>query len=115
MIRSIFILLTVALLAPFKTSAQEEKKSVKLALNYFKINDQASEVRATVKSKVGKKLVPVADIEVEFFLGEQSSSNSLGKAKSGRKGVAVLELSPMIAAKIDSISPFKLIAFAAES
>ncbi|MBI1766951.1 MAG: hypothetical protein HYR67_01090 [Bacteroidetes bacterium] len=108
------ILTTLLLLNTFISSAQEEKKSIKLGLNYLQINDQSYEVSATAKSKRGKKFEAVGDVEVEFFLGEQTPGNSLGKAKTNRKGIASIELPDAIILKLDSVSPFKLAAFVAE-
>lgn len=112
-----FSLLTIALLLTGTsiTSAQDEKKSIKLGVSYFQINDQTHEVSATAKSKRGKKFEAVSNVEVEFFIGEQNASNSLGKAKTNRKGIASLELPATVVSKLDSLSPFKLIAFVAEN
>lgn len=99
----------------FTSRAQEEKKSIKLDIGYSRINDETPELRATAKSKRGKKFEPVSNVDVEFFLGEQSASNSLGKSKTNRKGVASIEMPAAVASKLDSMSPFKLIAFAVES
>ena len=84
--------------------AQDERKSIKLGVSYFQINDQTHEVSATAKSKRGKKFEPVSNVEVEFFLGEQSPANSIGKAKTNRKGIASLELPIATVSKLDSMS-----------
>lgn len=107
---AVFLLLVTSIVI-----AQDEKKSIKLGISYFQINDQTYEVDATAKLKRGKKFEPVGNIEVEFFIGEQTASNSLGKAKTNRKGIASLELPATIVSRLDSLSPFKLIAFVAES
>jgi len=107
---AVFLLLVTSI-----AIAQDEKKSIKLRVSYFQINDQTCEVGATARSKRGKKFEPVGNIEVEFFIGEQTASNSLGKAKTNRKGIASLELPATIVSRLDSLSPFKLIAFVAES
>ena len=105
----------ILLISSFVSSAQDEKKSIKLSLSFAQINDQAPELKATVKSKIGKKFEPVEGIQVEFFLGEQSPDNALGKAKTNRKGIASVELPSSASAKLDSMSPFKLTALVAES
>lgn len=112
---NILILISFAWFAAITAGAQEEKKSIKLGVSYARINDGTPQISATAKSKRGKKFEPVPDVDVEFFLGEQSQANSLGKAKTNRKGLASIEMTTAIAAKLDSMSPFKLIAFVAES
>src|SRR5690348_7000027 len=109
------LVIAATLLSTLSSSAQEEKKSIKLRLSYYQINDQVFELKATAKSKNGKKFEPVANVEVEFFLGEQAPANALGRAKTNRKGIASIELPPSAVSKLDSVSSFKLTAFAVES
>lgn len=109
------LVIAIILLSALVSFAQEEKKSIKLGLSYYQINDQVRELKATAKAKNGKKFEPVAEIEVEFFLGEQSSANSIGKAKTNKKGIASIELPLSAASKLDSVSSFKLTALVAES
>lgn len=118
MARCNFVLLTTLLLFlnSYTASAQEEKKSIKLSLSYSQINNQLPELIATVKSKIGKKkFEAIEGAEVQFFLSEQSPKNLLGKAISNKRGVASMEVPIKIAARLDSLSPFKVIAFIAES
>lgn len=112
-----FSILAVAitLISVFPSSAQQEKKSIKLGLSYSQINDQVYEVKATVKSKRGKKFESVTNIEVEFVLGERTAANFLGKAKTNGKGVASVEIPSTAISKMDSVSSFKLTAFVSES
>ncbi|GHN00536.1 hypothetical protein WSM22_20250 [Cytophagales bacterium WSM2-2] len=112
--RSAF-LLSVILLYSNYIAAQDEKKSIKLDLSYSQINDQPPELRATAKSKNGKKFEPVEGLEVNFFLTEQAQGNLLGKARTNRKGIASLEIPASISSKLDSMSPFKLVASVVES
>ena len=116
MTRFNFITLIVALLLlnTFSSSAQEEKKSIKLSLSYSQINNQLPELMATAKSKIGKKFEPVQGVEVQFFLGEQAAENLLGKAMTSKKGIASIEIPVAVATKLDSLSPFKVVAFVAE-
>jgi hypothetical protein len=99
----------------FTASAQEEKRSLKLDVSYMQIDNQLHGVVVTAKSKRGKKFEPVNGTQVEFFLKEQTLDNSLGKATTNRKGLASIEIPSWIASKLDSMSPFKLVAFVAES
>jgi len=117
MTRCNFTLLTILflLLNVFTSSAQEEKKSIKLGLSYFQINNQLPELIATAKSKLGKKFEPIEGTEVQFFLGDQSAENLLGKAITNKKGIASIEIPIAVASKLDSLSPFKVVAFVAES
>jgi hypothetical protein len=98
-----------------RSLAQDEKKPLKLSVSYSQINDLSPEVKATVKTKTGKKFEPAENIEVEFFFNEQSKENSIGKAKSNRKGISSIELPATIVSKLDSASPFKVIAVVSES
>jgi hypothetical protein len=112
-----FAILTLAILFlnPVASSAQEEKKPIKLTISYSQINNQLPELTATAKSKNGKKFEPLQGIEVQFFLGEQSAKNLLGKALTNKKGIASIEIPLAVAAKLDSLSPFKVVAVVAES
>jgi len=109
------IVTTIVLLHSTRSSAQEEKKSIKLSLSYSQINNQSPELIATAKSKIGKRFEPVEGLVVNFYLGEQSQQGLLGKAKANKKGIASVELPDTIASKLDSLSPFKFIAFVEES
>src|ERR1043165_5718652 len=91
------------------TSLAQEKKLIKLVVSYSRINDQNPELKAMTKSKTGKKFLPVEGVDVEFFLGEQSTQNLVGKAKSNARGIASIELTPPNLAKLDSLSSFKVI------
>lgn len=79
------------------------------------MNNQLPELTATAKSKNGKKFEAIEGTEVQFFLGEQSPENLLGKAMTNKKGIASIEIPVAVATKLDSLSPFKMIAFVAES
>jgi len=110
----VFIVLFLFLNA-FASLAQEEKKSIKLALSYSQINNQLPELIAAAKSKLGKKFEAIEGTEVQFFLGDQSAENLLGKAITNKKGIASIEIPIAVASKLDSLSPFKVVAFVAES
>jgi hypothetical protein len=99
----------------FTSSAQEEKKSIKLGLSYSQINNQLPELIATAKSKLGKKFESIEGTEVQFFLSEQSPKNLLGKAITNKKGIASIEIPVNVVTRLDSLSPFKVVAFIAES
>jgi len=109
------LILAFTCLVGFTSQAQEEKKSIKLSIGYLRINEETPELTVTAKSKRGKKFEPVSAVEVEFFQSEQKPENSLGKSKTNRKGVASIEMPAAVVAKLDSMSPFKLIAFVPES
>jgi hypothetical protein len=113
----LFSILTSAILFLnlLTVSAQEEKKSIRLSLSYSQINNQLPELTATAKSKNGKKFEAVEGIEVQFFLSEQSPGSALGKAMTNKKGIASIEIPVTVASKLDSLSPFKAVAFVAES
>ena len=106
------ILITISFFSGFQNSwAQTEKKgAMKLDLAYTQVNDGPPLLKISAKTKKGKKFEPLEGIEVALSLMEANPNNLLGKATTNIKGTASFQVPLEIAAKLDSLSPFKLIA-----
>ncbi len=107
------ILITIAFFSGFQNSlaqTEKEKSAMKLDLAYRQVNDGAPILNVTAKTKKGRKFEPVEGVEVTLSLMEAAPDNLLGKATTNVKGTASIQVPSEIAAKLDSLSPFKLIA-----
>ena len=107
------ILITIVFFSGFQNSlaqTEKEKSAMKLNLAYRQVNDGAPILNVTVKTKKGKKFEPVEGVEVTLSLMEATPDNLLGKTTTDIKGTASIQVPLEIAAKLDSLSPFKLIA-----
>jgi len=69
--------------------AQEAKSDLNLGLGYVNDNDRLQYLKASAKTKINGKFQPVAGINLSFYLGTESPSNLLGKARTNSRGEAV--------------------------
>ncbi len=94
------------------TTAQEaEKKTLRLDLTYQRQeNGQLPMLKASAKTKVGKRFEPVHDVEINFFFNEESSKGFLGRIKSSDKGTAYLTIPAAFTYELDTSAVLKFIA-----
>jgi len=106
-----FTLLLIGSVFSSTTYAQEndQKKKVRLSLDYNNTNNITRQLVTIVKTKIGRSYRGVSNTEVYFYLNQKSESNLLGVSTSNNKGVAVLDISKAIAKIVDSTFTFTFI------
>jgi hypothetical protein len=88
---------------------KQEKSTIKLELTYNQKNDEAPVLKVSTKTKVNKKFKPIDGVEVNLFMGSESSKGFLGRVVTDRQGKNFLTLSPKAKTTLDSLSVFKFI------
>ena len=99
---------------PFSSFAQQKNKLL-LSLTYFNVNNYTQYLQAQAKSKVNGKLTLVPDIEVRFYINNDSASGLLGKTVTDDQGIASVQIPASAKAEWDKSAKPGFIAEADES
>ncbi len=81
-----------------------EKSSVRLALTYNQLNYNLPILKASAKTKKGKKFEPVEGVEISFFFANETSRGFAGRIKTTSKGEASMVLPARFKHQFDSLS-----------
>lgn len=92
-----------------QAQGKQEKSNIKLELSYNQKNDETPVLKVSTKTKINKKFKPIDGVEVNLFVGSESSKGFLGTVVTDRQGKNFLTLSPKAKSTLDSLSTFKFI------
>ncbi len=98
----------------FAAFAQDEKPTLLMELGYHLSNNSISYVSVFTKSKIEKKFIPVAGINVKIYMGQEADANLIGTIKTNKDGKAVAFFPPTMKAKWDSADKIALVAASVE-
>jgi len=86
------------------------KSNLRLGLTYQQQNNDLPVLKASAKTKSGKKFEPVEGVAINFFFGEETAQGFLGQIKTNAKGESAITLPAKFKSKLDSLSAFSCIA-----
>lgn len=93
--KSIIVAVLLGLLATTAIAQDGEKKDLMLSVSYFNNNNHTQYLVAHTKCKIDGKFKPIPDIEVSFYItNDSSATNLLGKSTTSEKGEAYLLIPP---------------------
>lgn len=108
--KSIFIVLLAFACIPFGSNGQDQQKPLIIDLSYNVKNNHFPFVGVLTKTKVEKQFPPVAGMEVNVYISEESEDNLLGKVKTDHAGKAYLTIAPKFKLLWDSLATLNFIA-----
>jgi hypothetical protein len=101
------LLVFFAYLFIFPLYAQDSSApNLNLGLTYFLSEVNTPFLGVSTRIKEGKKFLPVKDISVSIFMGQEVNNRILGKVVTNEKGEAYLNIPPGFQQEWDSLSAF---------
>lgn len=105
-----YLLIAAGLIFSFSCLSQEEKKPLTIVLSYHLKNNQVPYLVVVTKTKEEKKFLPVANMDVNVYLNEETDAMLLGKLKTDAGGNAYVTISAAFKPVWDTSFKFRFIA-----
>ncbi len=90
--------------------AQETKPRLLIDVVYHQRNNNLPYVSVFAKSKIEKKFIPIPNISIKIFLGDETDAGLLGTVMTDKDGLGIVGFPVTVRSLWDTVSQFKLIA-----
>ncbi len=88
----------------------KEKRTIRIDLSFHQQNDELPYLKVNAKTKNGKKFEPVAGIDANLFINEETAEGFMGRIKTNNNGIGSLKLPDKFRSLWDSTQNLKFIA-----